>query len=44
MNEHLPDITVSFRERFREVAARQDAIAGATDPARDCLDARGESR
>ena len=33
MTEHLPEIYVSFRDRFPEVAARQDALAGAVDAA-----------
>ena len=33
MHEHLPDIYVSFRDRFGEVAAQHDALAGTVDAA-----------
>ncbi|RYV49358.1 carboxymuconolactone decarboxylase family protein [Pengzhenrongella frigida] len=33
MHEHLPDIYVSFRDRFGAVAAQQDALASAVDAA-----------
>lgn len=31
MSEHLPEVYVSFRERFGEVVQTQDALAGAVD-------------
>ncbi|WP_205739831.1 carboxymuconolactone decarboxylase family protein [Georgenia sp. SYP-B2076] len=33
MSEHLPDVYVSFRERFAEVVQRHDAVAAAVDAA-----------
>ena len=33
MSEYLPDIYVSFRERFPEVAGAQDNLGGALDAA-----------
>jgi 4-carboxymuconolactone decarboxylase len=33
MPEHLPDVYVSFRQRFADVAHQQDALARAVDDA-----------
>ncbi|GAA1644045.1 carboxymuconolactone decarboxylase family protein [Georgenia ruanii] len=33
MPEHLPDVYVSFRERFTDIARQQDALARAVDEA-----------
>jgi len=33
MTEHLPDIYVSSRDRFPDVASQQDALAGAVEAA-----------